>query len=432
MSRDDVNLPEGWEGFALVEVADVTMGQSPPGSTYNVEGNGLPFFQGKSEFGEDYPTTRKWCTAPTRLAEPGDILMSVRAPVGPTNVANQKCAVGRGLAVIRAHDGVPPSLIRHAIKYQESEIASWGTGTTFTAISRRHFQDIRVVLPPPADRELLASALDCTLLLRRRSTLHVSIARRAIERFRQAVIAAACSGRLTAEWRQSQAEALDDGGALPVGWEGVALGEMASSIRGGSTEVPSNGPSDYPILRSSSVRPFHVDYDDVRYLEPDQSSRAANFLEDGDLLITRLSGSIEYVGNCALVQSLHGRRIQYPDRLFCCRLTDPRKSAYVELFLAGPAIRRHIERASRSAAGHQRISISDLKTFVIARPPLQEQDEIVARTKHLLNLADSLLLRVEAASRQVERSDQAVLAKAFRGDLSVGSDVIDADPVRES
>jgi hypothetical protein len=81
-------LPEGWVWARLGDIATILPGQSPPSHTYNAHGEGLPFFQGKSEFGESSPTARKWCSLPRRIAEPGDILISVRAPVGPTNLAN--------------------------------------------------------------------------------------------------------------------------------------------------------------------------------------------------------------------------------------------------------------------------------------------------------------------------------------------------------
>src|SRR3972149_146891 len=85
----------------LASIADLIMGQSPPSSSYNESGEGLPFFQGKTDFGFRHPEVRLFCNAPLKIARPNDILMSVRAPVGPTNVANRECCIGRGLAAIR-------------------------------------------------------------------------------------------------------------------------------------------------------------------------------------------------------------------------------------------------------------------------------------------------------------------------------------------
>ena len=97
----NTGLPKGWKIVKLGDLCDIVMGQSPPSSTYNSDGIGLPFFQGKAEFTELYPLTKKWCSEPKKIAELNDILLSVRAPVGDTNIANQKCCIGRGLAAIR-------------------------------------------------------------------------------------------------------------------------------------------------------------------------------------------------------------------------------------------------------------------------------------------------------------------------------------------
>ena len=91
-------LPEGWRWVALGEVCQIIAGQSPVSETYRKTPGGLPFFQGKTDFGELYPKIRVFCNRPSRIAEQGDILMSVRAPVGPTNLAKEKCCIGRGLA----------------------------------------------------------------------------------------------------------------------------------------------------------------------------------------------------------------------------------------------------------------------------------------------------------------------------------------------
>src|SRR5438874_1850685 len=107
MDQVTSNLPEGWAYAKLPQIAAINMGQSPPGSTYNKQGDGLPFFQGKADFGDRSPTVRVWCASPKKIAQPGDVLISVRAPVGPTNVADHTCGIGRGLAAVTPLDGIP-------------------------------------------------------------------------------------------------------------------------------------------------------------------------------------------------------------------------------------------------------------------------------------------------------------------------------------
>ena len=163
---------------------------------------------------------------------------------------------------------------------------------------------------------------------------------------------------------------------IPSSWCWVYFGELINSIRSGSTAVPTDEKSNYPILRSSSVRPLLVDLQDIRFLTVEQSLNHNNFLEEGVLLFTRLSGSLDYVGNCAIVRKLGGEKIQYPDRLFCAKLADFNLSAYSELCFANSILRKFLTKNAKSSAGHQRISIGDITGQPIPLPPLTEQKEI--------------------------------------------------------
>ena len=153
-------LPDGWQIKRLDEIADVVMGQSPPGSSYNEHGEGQPFFQGKTEFGEVHPTVRKYTTAGTKFAKAGDILMSVRAPVGPTNIADIDCVIGRGLAAIRAKSVVSQSYLRWILKHLEIDIQSKGTGTTFDAITGETLRGTLIALPPLAEQQVIVELLE--------------------------------------------------------------------------------------------------------------------------------------------------------------------------------------------------------------------------------------------------------------------------------
>src|SRR5436309_3275197 len=111
------------------------MGQSPPSSTYNDAGIGLPFFQGKVHFGFRHPTPRVYCSVPQKIAEPGDILISVRAPVGPLNICDRRSCIGRGLGAVRAKS-VDTDYLYFDLMHSESRIAALGTGSTFQSINR--------------------------------------------------------------------------------------------------------------------------------------------------------------------------------------------------------------------------------------------------------------------------------------------------------
>lgn len=147
-------IPEGWMVSTVGEHFDVTMGQSPPGSTLNDVAQGLPFFQGRTDFGFRFPSRRIFTTAPSRVAEVGDVLVSVRAPVGDVNVASERCCLGRGLAGVRHRVGLK-SYGLYLMKSLEDEFSVFeGQGTLFGSIGGEAFRSLQFVNPGP---ELVAS-----------------------------------------------------------------------------------------------------------------------------------------------------------------------------------------------------------------------------------------------------------------------------------
>ncbi len=142
----------------ISDVADVLMGQSPPGSTYNEDWNGLPFYQGIRDFGFRSPALRVWCSAPSRIAEPGDVLVSVRAPVGVLNVAAQRCAIGRGVASVRS--SVYPALLYQALAADSGKWEPFqGEGTVFGSIGGEQLRGLRVEWPVDSDSARLEAVL---------------------------------------------------------------------------------------------------------------------------------------------------------------------------------------------------------------------------------------------------------------------------------
>jgi len=145
-------IPEGWEVGLLDDQFDLTMGQSPPGHTYNDVGDGVPFYQGRTDFGFRFPKHRIYCTAPTRLASKGDTLISVRAPVGDINMAAEDCAIGRGVAAVRHRTG-SRSYTYQFMHAKANDFRRFeAEGTVFGAICKKDFQAMVCVVPP---RELV-------------------------------------------------------------------------------------------------------------------------------------------------------------------------------------------------------------------------------------------------------------------------------------
>ena len=142
-------IPEGWKTMSLGECYNLTMGQSPPGNTYNDHDDGLPFFQGRTDFGVRFPENRKFCTAPTRIAQPGDTLVSVRAPVGDINMAWERCCIGRGVAALRHKSGSSLFTYYSVLAVQNKINFYEHTGTVFGAINRKQFEELTMSEPRP-------------------------------------------------------------------------------------------------------------------------------------------------------------------------------------------------------------------------------------------------------------------------------------------
>lgn len=141
-------IPNEWNAGSFSEIANITMGQSPDGSSYNEKGKGSIFYQGCTDFGIRFPSVRMYTTSPSRFAKKGDILMSVRAPVGAVNIANTDCCIGRGLSAINSKIG-SISYIFYVIHYLKVRFDNLNAaGTTFGAITKDELFSLPVVIPP--------------------------------------------------------------------------------------------------------------------------------------------------------------------------------------------------------------------------------------------------------------------------------------------
>lgn len=153
-------MRDGWIQTTLGEVAEITMGQSPPGSSYNVEGRGLPFIQGSAEFGNIYPAPVKWCDSPRKVAEAGDLLISVRAPVGDANRARERIAVGRGLAILRGGPSISTDYLWLLIPYSAADLRSRSSAGMFESITAQGLRGLPVTVPPMTAQRRIADLVE--------------------------------------------------------------------------------------------------------------------------------------------------------------------------------------------------------------------------------------------------------------------------------
>ncbi|MFB6199258.1 MAG: restriction endonuclease subunit S, partial [Candidatus Nanohaloarchaea archaeon] len=151
-------VPEDWNVVRMADRTEIEMGSSPKSEFYNEEGEGLPFFQGNNEFGKKYPEKEVWCSEPVKTAEEGDILISVRAPVGDLNIAREKSCIGRGLAAISNKD-----FNREYLFYHLQERKKWlqriSAGSTYDSINSSQLKNLKLRLPEKDEQRRIASVL---------------------------------------------------------------------------------------------------------------------------------------------------------------------------------------------------------------------------------------------------------------------------------
>jgi type I restriction enzyme S subunit len=440
-------IPEGWQRVKLPQVAGINMGQSPPGSTYNERGEGLPFFQGKADFGTRHPIVRVWCTEPKKIAKSGDVLISVRAPVGPTNVADRICAIGRGLAAITPLGGIPTEFILFKLRLLEPELSLSGTGSTFTAINRKDLEEIDIDVPPLEEQKRIVAKAE--ELFARVNATKERLAKVVVilKRFRQAVLAAACSGRLTADWREKNpvvvsVEAIlekiqsirldqvtrasekqkiseiyayqeeEDSKILPEKWRYLSLDKLCESFQYGTSQK-SLPTGKVAVLRMGNIQNGEIDWGDLLYSSDDEEIRKYK-LNPGDVLFNR-TNSPELVGKTGIYRGEHPAIFAgYLIRIRNFEELDPR---YLNLCLNTYYARDFCSRTKTDGVSQSNINAKKLGKFQVPFCPISEQKEIIHRVDSLFRLADSIEKHVIMATARAESLTQAILAKAFRGEL---------------
>lgn len=380
-----------WPQKKLFEIAQVMMGQSPPGETYNARGEGLPFFQGKAEFGDVYPTPGKWCSEPLKIAEPGDILLSVRAPVGPTNIVHVKSCIGRGLAAIRANQGlILPSLLLYFFKAYEQSIAQLGVGSTFNAIGKDDIGNLEIPVPPLSHQEQIVGILNESDHLRR-------LRAEAVRRTADLVPA-------------FYYEMFGDPATNPKGWPISRAGDLMICCDYGSSERPNDESKGTPIIRMNNVTSDgNLDISDLKYVQTDHLDKYR--LQAGDVLFNR-TNSRELVGKTGLWD---GRFEAVPASYFIRVRFDSQKEhpQHFTTFMNLPLMKRRLFEMARSAIGQANINMKELQSIEIPVPPITLQIAFAALVVEIRAFEAAQT----ASRRRLDDLFQSLLHCAFHGEL---------------
>ena len=237
-----------WGKVELRKICTVNMGQSPNSSTYNQDGYGIPFYQGNADFGELHPKPRYYCTKPAKLAQRGDILISVRAPIGDLNIATSTCCIGRGLAALTAFEDITyPKYLYYLLRAKNKELNQKGTGSTFKAISKQTLSKILCPLPPLEIQKHIAKTLDTAaeLLALRKQQLAE------LDNLAKSIFCDMFGDPVTNE----------------KGWEIRSLRDVCTKITDGTHHSPSNfSTGQYKYITAKNIKKDGFDFTNLTYV----------------------------------------------------------------------------------------------------------------------------------------------------------------------
>lgn len=388
----------GWPESALGDVCKVIAGQSPKSSAYNDNGKGLPFYQGKKDFTDRYlsPPT-KWTTSITKRAFRDDILMSVRAPVGPTNIATEEVCIGRGLAAIRASDKVDQGFLWYALMWMQPKIVG-NAGAVFPSINKKQIEALTLPLPPLEEQKRIVAVLD-------------------------QAFAALDRARANAEANLADAEEILSNQLAKrflIGgpnWLEKRMGDLCSLITDGKHgDCNNQKDSGYYFLSAKDVRNGVLNYDGARQITfaDFQETHRRTDLSAGDVLVTN-AGTI---GRTAIAkEDPKTERTTFQKSVAVLK---PKQeiidSKFLELGLRANLV--NLQKLSAGAA-QKNLLLRDLRSFLVRMPErIEEQREAAegfANFEAKIRLLEGEIL---SETQDVDDLRQSILEKAFAGELT--------------
>ena len=370
------------------EICNITMGQSPSSATYNENGDGLPFFQGAADFGKKFPMTRVWCSSPLKIAYAGDILISVRAPVGTMNIATSECCIGRGLAAIKVdEDACDSNYFWFALESKISELNNKGSGSTFKAISKSILEEIEIPLPELEEQRKIAKILT--------GIENISFAR-------QQQLA-----KLDELVKARFVEMFGDVIHNDKKWEEYRFSDITSSRLGKMLDAKQQtGKHSFPYLANANVQWFRFETDNLNRMDFNEAEQVEFSLKDGDLLVCE-GGEI---GRCAVwhnqVQSCYFQKALH--RVRCNQeIILPDYLAWWFKFNCENNGFAAIEGAKATIA---HLPGAKLKQLLVVVPPIERQYRFV----DFIEQTDVVKVTIQKSLEQMETLKKALMQQYFR------------------
>ncbi|MGC9091592.1 MAG: restriction endonuclease subunit S, partial [Fervidicoccaceae archaeon] len=386
-------IPKEWDRAFLGEVSDVIMGQSPPSDTYNRLKIGLPFLQGSAEFGQIHPEPTVYCADPIKIAKAGDLLISVRAPVGDVNLSNSAYCIGRGIAAVRPKETQFDTRFGfYYLKYSVKRLSSLGSGSTFKAIRREELVRFLLVLPPVTEQKQIATIL---------STIDEAIQKTdeliaKTERFKKGVMKELLTkGIGHKEFKDTEI------GRIPKEWEIVKLKNIIIDIYYGITAKAVTHSTDLRMLRTTDIKNYKVDWDNLLYCEiTEKKNDIKRFLLEKDDLVIARAGTI---GVSVLVEE-DLKDVIFGSYLIKVKLNKKVNPKFLHYFLQSKIYWNQIM-SNQAGSTLKNIKLPTLLSLNIPLPPIQEQKKIA----YIISSIDEAIQKTDELIAKTERFKKGVM-----------------------
>lgn len=375
---------------SLGNIAQIITGQSPPSSEYNKNGDGVPFFQGKADFGHTNPVARSWTTKTTKLSVPDDILISVRAPVGSVNINNIDACIGRGLSAIRVNKNISRDYVYQYLKVNEKRISKMGVGSTFTAITQKDLASITIPIPENlADQIRIAEVLTKveTLIQQRKKSIDL------LEDF----------------LRSTFLDMFGDPVKNEKKWEMVKLSQLGSLDRGVSKNRPRNAPEllggIYPLIQTGEVSNSGLFIKKYKNTYSELGLKQSKLWDEGTMLIT-------IAANIAQTSILTFKAC-FPDSIVGFN-SNKKESNVIYVHFLFSFFQKILEYNAPSSA-QKNINLGILRELKVPKPSIKLQNKFAS----IVEKAENVKEKYVDSLKELENLFGALSQKAFKGELDL-------------
>ena len=349
----------------LKDLVDIQMGQSPDSKFYNYDKIGLPFYQGKADFGRINPTPKIWCSKSKKEAKPNDILISVRAPVGDLNINNEQSCIGRGLAAITCRPDVDMMYLYYHLKYLKPQLRHISTGSTFESINRNHLEYLIIDYKSYSEQIKISNILQ---VVQRQIEV-----KKKLLRLYDLII---------------KSRFVDLFGDIELNekkWKKIRFGELINSANNGLARR-GNDQDGNIVLRLIELQENFINYSDPnRILLTDDEKKRYRLLE-GDLLFARVNGNPKNVGRCATFYECE-EQVYHNDHIIRASCDRRQLNSVFAAYLFNSEYgKNRISKRIKTSAGQYTINQEGLKSIEIILPPIGIQYSFAELVKQINKL----------------------------------------------